>query len=333
MEKGIDIQSRKWQLTINNPLEKDYTHDKIKKILHSFKPLIYYCISDEIAKIHHTHIYILFKSPVRFSTLQNRFNKQAHIEKAYGTSNQNRDYVFKEGKWIDDKKRETNLADSHVEWGEIPQERQGARNDLTELYELINEGMSNYEILEYKPEFINQLERMERVRQTIQEESFKDIFRHLEVTYLQGDTGSGKTRSIMDTYGYANVYRVTNYKNPFDQYKGQDVIAFEEFHSSLPINQMLLYLDGYPVTLPCRYYDKTAMFTKVFILSNIDLTKQYQEIQEYSPETWNAFLRRINRVKVFTKDGITEYQSVQEYYEQLHGFQPVKESPFDTDNK
>lgn len=40
----------------------------------------------------------------------------------------------------------------------------------------------------------------------------------------------------MEKYGYANVFRVTNYKHPFDQYKGQDDIMFEEFQSSIPIN-------------------------------------------------------------------------------------------------
>lgn len=39
---------------------------------------------------------------------------KAHIEKAYGSSVQNRDYVFKEGeKWSKDKRRETNLSDTH----------------------------------------------------------------------------------------------------------------------------------------------------------------------------------------------------------------------------
>jgi len=309
-----DIQGRKWQLTINNPTKKGYTHEKIKQELMSFKSLQYYCMSDEIANTHHTHVYILFKSPVRFSSIKNHF-KQAHIEKAYGTSIQNQEYVFKEGKWVNDKKKETNLIETHEEWGEIPQERQGARNDCAELYEMINEGKSNYEILEENPDFIKQIERIDRVRQIIQEEQFKEIFRKMEVEYIYGETGTGKTRGIMEKYGYSQVYRITNYKNPFDQYKGQDVIIFEEFHSSLPISQMLLYLDGYPVMLPCRYADKVACYTKVYLLSNVDIKNQYVEIQEQYPETWKAFLRRIQTVKVFAGEKIQEY-SMEEYLNQ-----------------
>lgn len=196
--------------------------------------------------------------------------------------------------------------------GELPEERQGERNDLAALYEMISAGKSNYDILEEQPDFIAQLERMDRVRQIIQEENFKEVFRKLEVLYLFGDTGSGKTRSVMERYGYANVFRVTNYKHPFDQYKGQDVIMFEEFQSSIPINQMLIYLDGYPVMLPCRYSDKVACYTKAYILSNIPLKEQYPDIQDYSPETWKAFLRRIHKVQVF-QNGRVETYSLFEY--------------------
>lgn len=321
-----DIQGRKWQLTINNPTKKGYTHEHIKMELASFKSLQYYCMSDEIASSHHTHVYVLFNSPVRFTTIKNHF-REAHIEKAYGTSIQNQEYVYKEGKWVNDKKKETNLTDTHEEWGEIPQERQGARNDCAELYEMITEGKSNYEILEENPDFIKQIERIDRVRQIVQEEKFKEVFRKMEVEYIFGETGAGKTRGIMEQYGYSNVFRITNYKNPFDQYKGQDVIVFEEFHSSLPISQMLLYLDGYPVMLPCRYADKVACYTKVYLLSNVDIRKQYTDIQEQYPETWKAFLRRIQTVSVYKDSEVTKHRC-QEYTEFML-VEDTSDLPFD----
>lgn len=100
----------------------------------------------------------------------------------------------------------------------------------------------------------------------------------------------------MEKYGYENVYRVTNYKHPFDQYKGEDVILFDEFRSSLPLADMLKYLDGYPVTLPCRFTDSYACFTKVYFTTNIPLDKQYINIQRDEIESYKAFLRRIHKV-------------------------------------
>lgn len=156
-----DKQSRKWQLTINNPQKKDLTHKAIQKLLSELKPIQYYCMSDEVAHTHHTHIYLYCMSPMRFSTLKNKF-PTAHIELARGTSAQNRDYVFKEGKWEKDKKHGTNLIDTHEEWGELPLERQGARNDLADLYDMIKQGASDYEILESSPEYFTQIDRMEK---------------------------------------------------------------------------------------------------------------------------------------------------------------------------
>ena len=106
----------------------------------------------------------------------------------------------------------------------------------------------------------------------------------------------------MEQYGYSNVYRVTDYAHPFDGYKGQDIVVFEEFRSSLAISDMLNYLDGYPVDLPCRYANKVACYTKVFIISNISFEQQYPNVQVDNPETWAAFRRRIKNVQHLTNN-------------------------------
>ena len=119
----------------------------------------------------------------------------------------------------------------------------------------------------------------------------------MTVKYIWGDTGSGKTRGIMDQYGYDNVYRVTNYNSgAFDSYAGQDIILFEEFSSQFPIEQMLVLLDGYPLMLPCRYANKVACYTKVYLTSNKPLSAQYVDVQSSNPRTFDALKRRITDV-------------------------------------
>ena len=122
----------------------------------------------------------------------------------------------------------------------------------------------------------------------------------------------------MDKYGYENVYRVTDYLHPFDNYKGQKVLLLEEFRGSLKINDMLNYLDGYPLELPCRYNNKSACYTDVFICTNIDLLEQYTNIQKEQKETWNAFLRRLDYVKVFNGTNVEDY-SLFEYLQHNNG--------------
>lgn len=302
-----DSRSRKWQITINNPHEKLLGHNEIINILNSFNSLLFYCLSDEIGEnnTYHTHIYMISDNAIRFSTLKNKL-EGAHFEIARGTSLENRDYIFKLGKWLNHKKNETNLSDTHKEWGEIPLERQGARNDLADLYDMIKQGMNNYDILETTPEYLMNIDKIERARQVIREKLFREQFRSIEVTYIFGITSSGKTRYVMEKHGYDNVYRVTDYKNPFDGYQGQSIICFEEFRSSLSIGNMLNYLDGYPLELPCRYNNKIACYDTAYLISNIALEEQYKEIQINEPETWRAFLRRINKKTEFNSQGINQ---------------------------
>lgn len=40
-----DPQARKWQITINNPQDKQLDHDKIKLCLGQLKSTVYYCMA------------------------------------------------------------------------------------------------------------------------------------------------------------------------------------------------------------------------------------------------------------------------------------------------
>lgn len=66
---------RKYQLTINHPIEHGFSHDVLKSILATFPSLLYWCMSDETGEMdtYHTHLYIAFKNAVAFHTIQQRF--------------------------------------------------------------------------------------------------------------------------------------------------------------------------------------------------------------------------------------------------------------------
>lgn len=68
-----DTQSRKFQLTINNPRNKQLDHDALKVKLAQLKSVIYWCMADEIgleAQTPHTHIFVQLRSPARFSRIK-----------------------------------------------------------------------------------------------------------------------------------------------------------------------------------------------------------------------------------------------------------------------
>lgn len=301
-ETNRDSSTRKWLILLNNPKLKGYTHDKIKEVLGTFKGISYWCMCDEIgleSKLPHTHIFLYSNSPIKFSTMKKKF-EGGHFDVARGTCIQNQDYVRKEGKWAKDKKKDTNLPYTFEEWGTMPLERQGHRSDLEDVLDMIKSGKTDIEIIEEIPSQVWNIDKLEGIRQRYLARQFDNIFRNVEVTYIYGATRLGKTRYVMDKYGYRNVCRVYNYiKNPFDNYNGQDVILFDEFRSSFNVADMLTYIDGHPIQFPCRYRDKQACYTKIYIISNIPLEKQYVDIQRTEFGTWQAFLARIHYVCEF----------------------------------
>lgn len=308
-----DPQGRKWLLTINNPKEKGVDHTAIQEGLKQFPSLLYWCMADEKSESEHTHVFFALEHPTRFSTIKRRF-PTAHIDRAEGTAAECRAYVQKSGKWADSEKAETSIPGTLEEWGELPVERQGERADLALLYGYIKDGLSNYEIMEKNPDYMLNLERIERARQAVREQQYRETFRKLEVTYIWGPTETGKTRSVMERYSYSGVYRVTDYAaHPFDSYAGQDVLLLDEYGSNFKIRDLLNYLDGYPLSLPARYSNRVACYTKVYIISNLCLSKQYPVEQYNSPATFAALLRRINKVIRYTAPGEFQEFETQNY--------------------
>lgn len=217
-----DTQARAWNFTLNNPLDYGMTHDEIKKILNAIPSKVYWCLCDEIGEqgTPHTHIYLKTQNPLKFTTLKNKFTT-AHIEKANGTAQENRNYILKEGKWQDTEKKETNLPETFEEWGELPKNQQGERTDIELLYNLVKEGYSNAEILEQCTDVaIKFYDKLNRIRYDYYSDKYKSIRRlNLRVHYITGETGMGKSRDILDEFGDENVYRITDYQHPFDGYQ------------------------------------------------------------------------------------------------------------------
>lgn len=312
-----DVQSNAFQLTINNNANKGLDHAEIKRILiNNFTTLNYIAMADEVGletQTPHTHIYVHFTSRVRFSTLKKHF-PTAHIEKARASAEVNIQYVSKTGKWKNDPKADTSIKGSFEEWGERPKQK-GKNSDLEQLYGLIEAGYTNSEIIKENNDYIAIIEKLDRVRTTFLVDKFTGVMRDVNVVYISGETGTGKTRSIYESYPAQDVYRINDYKHPFDSYEGQSIMVFDEFRSQLRISDVLNYLDIYPIVLPARYANKYACYTTLYLISNWTLEQQYINEQHTDPESWEAFLRRVSQVKIFTKDGVTEFNSVQDYFD------------------
>lgn len=232
----------------------------------------------------------------RFNILREYF-KNNHIERIYDLK-----------KAIEYCKKDNDF----MEFGEIT--KQGQRTDIQEFTQAIIDGYSDMELLmEFPSQSQRYFHNIEKIRQTVLAEYYSKNLRHnLKAIFISGNPGVGKTRYIYDRHNIEDIYRVSDYKNPFDNYKGQKILVLDEYANQLNIQLLLNVLDIYPFLLPARYTDKWACYEKVYVISNYDFDElfRYCDISIYQ-----ALKRRFHlitdRMNVF---------NVEEVYRVLDNF-------------
>ena len=111
-----------------------------------------------------------------------------------------------------------------------------------------------------------------------------DKWRDVDVTVLWGESGSGKTRTVMEM---DSVYKLDPPYKWFDGYEGENILLLDDYESG-SINRGLLLnlLDGYRMRLETKGSHTYALWKKVYITSN------------ENPKYWSdkALSRRINSI-------------------------------------
>jgi len=187
-------------------------------------------------------------------------------------------------------------GDIAINMGLIPEGDSLAVSAWDYILDMVKEGCTDAEIMQVYPAQYGRCSTgIAKMRMELLSEKI-NTWRDVTVTYVWGSTGAGKTRGILEGQvdHPSDVYRITDYDHPFDNYRGQKVLLLEEFRSSLPLEEMLIYLDGYYCELPCRYSNKVANWDRIFIVTNIPLIDNYKGMQRTQMESFAAFLRRID---------------------------------------
>ncbi len=273
------------------------------------------------------HLHCVFESTKTFRPLSvlKRLFPKIHIEPTKGSKKDVEDYVNKRGKF--EEKGERVLATAQV--GEIVG-KQGARTDLIKLDEIkrliFDENKTPRQIfLDYpqalKSEKAVQFMYFEKRRQET------PLLRDMTVTWLCGGTGSGKSYTFVklcEKYGEDNVYLVSDYKNPFDNYQGQDVVIFDEFRGQFRLAETLMYLQGYKQEIRARYSNKVALWTKVYITSPVTPYEVYNRDNDTSGsnDKLQQLYRRIDNIVYCFKlvDVSTTYYCQKRFECELDGY-------------
>lgn len=299
-------QSRKYLITINNPQKHDLGHDEIKKRLLLSNP-IYFCLTDEIGEngTYHTHVFVFFRSPIRWSTIKKRF-PEAHLDISYGSVRENVDYLTKNGKWAETKKAETRLPDTFEDYGEIPPERNEQYPEMIGIINDLEAGKTTTDIIKKHPNLALRTGKINELRETLRSDTYSGIKRQVEVIYLYSANNVELIDYVYNRHPAKDICRMTNYgKNGvtnFDCYRGQKIIVFDSFRSSIPIESMIVYLSEYPCELPARFFNRTAAFETVYILSDIELERQYSSLPANN-SVLMRFRSKVKKIIEFTADG------------------------------
>lgn len=163
----------------------------------------------------------------------------------------------------------------------------------------------------------NRIENVWQKKQQKQAEEWREEMlragRSIDVIYIYGQAGTGKTRLAKD---YAEKsdgdYFITgSSRDPFQLYEGQSTIILDELRpSTFPYNDLLKLLDPFNTrsNAPSRYFDKALTADLIIITTPYSPKEFYRRIIESDKhfderiDSYYQLARRLGLVMFLTKD-------------------------------
>lgn len=261
--------SRWWVFTVNN-----YTDDDYKQLdLLCADNVHYLCYGHEIGKktgTPHLQGYVELTKPQKFSWLKKRV-KRAYIAVRRGSRTQARDYCFKD-------------CTEPYEYGKWVPDRQGMRNELTEIKNKIDAGATIDEIAD---EHFSSFIRYGRGLREYILIAAKRKNRNKPITclWIHGESDSGKSEWAWNKY--PDAYRKHNNKW-WDGYSGEEVVIWDDFcmPKDISYQELLIWCDRYKKDGETKGGTAPLLYSTIIFTSTV-------------PPTWfhwcdKQFIRRFN---------------------------------------
>lgn len=273
-----------------------------KTLISSFSDVLghdnfYGTICESAQGVKHIHLVETENKPKRFTAVAKKLGN-AHTEEMRGTKEQAEDYIEKRGKF--EEKGEKILG--YFGNRNAIQDNHGKRTDL-DIEKQIKDGTLNASNLNRyildNTSTDTQAKRIENRFTRIMHDLYDRKSRNeIEVIYVEGKTGEGKTRIAYERY--PDLFRASVDENnnfPFDNYKGEKTLVLDELRPSiLKPNFLLQILDRYPLTLNIKYGNFPACWDRVIITTAFPLSEWYNdETIKGNDDKKAQFLRRINK--------------------------------------
>lgn len=175
----------------------------------------------------------------------------------------------------------------------------GQRRDLEEFKSALKNGATNLELVDNYFSVVVKIgiNNLDAYRDVYLGAYFENNCRNVEVTYISGAGGVGKTKSIYKEYGFSNIFRISNYgKFAFHGYKSQKVVIFDEYKGQFSIDHFKEILDVHPFNVEVKNGQRVACYDKVYILSNYSFSELYKDEKENNRLSYEAFERRVHNI-------------------------------------
>lgn len=283
MSGGKNTRHRRWFLTVPAEGDKGVSRGELEQALSPYDAYLGQLEQGEgTNRYRHWQLVLVHSEPVRFSTLRRKL-PTAHLEPVKNLRAALA-YVQKEDTRVEDEKP--------LVKGEIsPGPGQGHRSDLDELRTRILQGQETADELILSDSSAWRHSRLVGDLVSARDRSRQEgKLRNVQVRVVFGATGTGKTSAVLDgLQALGSVCRVTHWgSGAFDGYDGQDSLVLDEFAGQPPLEELLTWLDRYPVALPARYRARQAAFVRVVLCSNAPPWTWYP----WAPKAQRAALAR-----------------------------------------
>ena len=298
--------SKAYQLTLNE-IEK---FEDLLKYLRSLKSKNYIIASQELAPSTghpHIHVYIQFNYPIRLSIKK---LCGAHIEPCWASPQRNIDYCKKDGNIL-------------IEEGKP---RLGAGNAITikEVKAMTYEDRENLPFTNY-----NRLQSLKRDEISVLKVS--SSYKNVEVSYIYGKSGVGKTKYAMEAIkelydkkliesdAYNKVKYSGSYWNGVSVDNMTKVALYDDFRDyHMPPSEFIQFIDYNVNVINIKYGFAMNNFNYIFITSiqsPYDLYKGLQKSDNmftssdyYDEEAKEQWLRRFTEIIEINDKGIKSYR-------------------------
>lgn len=273
-------RSRNWCFTLNN-----YTDEEYQRLigLEGHKQIRYIIFGKEKGEQEETpHLqgFVIFNNAKTFDQVVKFFdNARFHIEKCIGTAQQNIAYCSKD--------------EQYIEYGEPP--KQGARQDIQQVKDLVKEGKKMSEICEVATSY--QSIRMAEL--LIKYQPLKERTPPC-IKWYWGETGSGKTREAWAECGINDTWVSHESLQWFDCYEGQKNVIIDDFRAGdCKFSHLLRYTDRYPIKVPVKGSYVNWVPEMIIITSTHHPKDVYKNVD--IQENIGQLIRRINIIIEFKK--------------------------------